>query len=477
MKPQKTYILNKQIPIMSLTLFAVGLVVSGLSTAQALSTHTGLPIDNLRDQAIQTVSQTPIDSLAKPSSLLEQTQQKIQKNGIVTSLKAVSTLATEAILNNQGHEKFREVTLEDGWQAIDREWLLLLDTKDLQYFQGSMSTELEVLETRYLASLDSHVVRLRSTDNTQGRTSLQQLLQLSNATLLDNLTFDRHHVFSSQIEPNQIETDQKKIPQKQQPLKSLKTTLTNIPAPRIGMIDSAISLDHNALRHAQIKQQRFIASDLIAPTAHGTAVAGIIVGQGNTFSGALPTAHLFAAAVFYEKKEYQQSASTLALLEAINWLLEQKVTVINMSLTGPPNLLLEKAIKKAVTQDVIFVAAAGNAGPSAPPLYPAAFDNVIAVTAVDKNKRIYRWANRGEHIDFAALGVAVMTARADGSEGIETGTSIASPRVAAELLKLQLNTEDEPSMPNTSYLQLKKNSLDLGDPGKDIIYGYGLVGF
>jgi len=472
MKPQKTYILNKQIPIMSLTLFAVGLVVSGLSTAQALSTHTGLPIDNLRDQAIQTVSQTPIDSLAKPSSLLEQTQQKIQKNGIVTSLKAVSTLATEAILNNQGHEKFREVTLEDGWQAIDREWLLLLDTKDLQYFQGSMSTELEVLETRYLASLDSHVVRLRSTDNTQGRTSLQQLLQLSNATLLDNLTFDRHHVFSSQIE-----TDQKKIPQKQQPLKSLKTTLTNIPAPRIGMIDSAISLDHNALRHAQIKQQRFIASDLIAPTAHGTAVAGIIVGQGNTFSGALPTAHLFAAAVFYEKKEYQQSASTLALLEAINWLLEQKVTVINMSLTGPPNLLLEKAIKKAVTQDVIFVAAAGNAGPSAPPLYPAAFDNVIAVTAVDKNKRIYRWANRGEHIDFAALGVAVMTARADGSEGIETGTSIASPRVAAELLKLQLNTEDEPSMPNTSYLQLKKNSLDLGDPGKDIIYGYGLVGF
>ena len=467
---------------MSLILFTAGIFTSGLSTAQALNTHPHLPTDTLadklRDQTTQTIPQTSIDSLANPSSLLEQTQKQLNQSHIITPLKAVSSLATEVILNNQGHEKFREVTLNDGWQAIDREWLLLLDTKDLQYFQGSNSTELEVLETRYLANLDSHVVRLRSADNVQGKASLQQLLQLSNATLLNDITFDRHHVFSSQTESSHIKSNQKKTPLKKHTPKPLKTTLTNIPAPRIGIIDSAIALDHKALQQAYIKQQHFIAADLIAPTAHGTAVAGIIVGHGNTFNGVLPTAHLFAAAVFYEKEEYQQSASTLSLLEAINWLLEQKVTVINMSLTGPPNLLLEKAIKKAVNQHVIFVAAAGNAGPSAPPLYPAAFDDVIAVTAVDKNKRIYRWANRGEHIDFAALGVAVKTARADGSEGIETGTSMASPRIAAELIKLQFNAEDnEASTPNTFYQQLKESCLDLGEPGKDSIYGYGLVDF
>src|SRR5690606_7888972 len=128
---------------------------------------------------------------------------------------------------------------------------------------------------------------------------------------------------------------------------------------------------------------------------------------------------------------YHQATTALHILQALDWLIAQEVGVINMSLTGPANRLLEQGINAAISRGKVIVAAAGNHGPHGPPVYPAAYPGVITATAVSSNRSIYRWANQGDHIDFASIGVSVSTARADGSFGQESGTSMAAPVVTA----------------------------------------------
>ena len=100
-------------------------------------------------------------------------------------------------------------------------------------------------------------------------------------------------------------------------------------------------------------------------------------------------------------------SDVLSLVMAIEALTARGVKVINLSLAGPANPLLQRAIDVASAAGVIIVAAAGNEGPAAGPAYPAAYSGVIAVTAVDRNLAVYRRANRGDYVDIAAPGVEV----------------------------------------------------------------------
>ena len=239
---------------------------------------------------------------------------------------------------------------------------------------------------------------------------------------------------------------------------------------KIGMIDTAIDESHSAFADVDIRQKYFLVDDFETPKNHGTAVAGLLIGKGELLP-LLPEAELYAASVFYKRNKYSQGATLIHLLQAINWLVEQQVPVINMSLTGPPNPVLEQAIKGASKNNTVIVAAAGNEGPAASPRFPAAYNQVIAVTAVDNEKIVYRWANQGDYIDFSALGVAIKTARSDKSFGAESGTSMASPIVAAHFAcQLQkANSQD------LAIEQLKKRAVDLGESGKDPVFGYGFI--
>jgi subtilisin family serine protease len=145
----------------------------------------------------------------------------------------------------------------------------------------------------------------------------------------------------------------------------------------------------------------------------------------------------------------------------------ERVGVINVSLVGPRNALLERAVKSVLGRGHLVVAAVGNDGPAARPLFPAAYAGVIGVTAVDGRHRVLVEAGRGPHVAFAALGV-------HGGQPPLRGTSFAAPVVSA-LLASRLTTPD-PATARSALEELRAKARDLGRPGLDEVYGYGEVG-
>jgi subtilisin family serine protease len=242
---------------------------------------------------------------------------------------------------------------------------------------------------------------------------------------------------------------------------------------RIGVIDTSADVGHPALKGRRIEFGDFLPKGVEpAAGAHGTGVLTILAGNPNSGTpGLIPDAHFFAANVYRSDEGGQPVADTLTLLKAIDWMGASHVAVVNMSLSGPNDKLLERAIADMSARGVVFVAAAGNGGPGAPPSYPAAYADVVAVTAVDKNLRGYIHANHGEYIDIAAPGVDIWTALPNALEGYQSGTSFAAPHVTAILAAVQGRVRDKTK---EGYLRVV-STRDLGPPGRDNIYGRGLA--
>jgi len=240
----------------------------------------------------------------------------------------------------------------------------------------------------------------------------------------------------------------------------------------IGVIDTKVDLTHNALKSTHIQVENFVPYEHAQPETHGTSVISILAGDSDEYHGLLPKADIYAASVFFDSPEGAESATTASLVRALDWMILNNVGIVNMSLTGPPNAILKRAIDRAYEQDIIVVAAVGNAGPAAKPLYPAAYDNVIAVTAVSKSNKIYRLANRGDYVDFAAPGVNVMHAVDHGNFAASSGTSMAAPFVAAVL---SVSGDDNGALSAEKLNALSANAEDLGRKGFDPVYGYGLI--
>ncbi len=239
---------------------------------------------------------------------------------------------------------------------------------------------------------------------------------------------------------------------------------------RIGMIDSDVDTTHPSLASARIQTRSFTPEGAELPDFHGTAIASIIVADAVGYKGLAPKAEVYAASVFENDRQRGEIASTVSLVRALDWLMSSGVDVVNVSLAGPPNRLLEAALGRAQEHGVLILAAAGNGGPVAQPMYPAAYDSVVAVTAVDAGGRVFRLANRGAYLDLAAPGVGLLHAKAGGGYTVSSGTSFAVPfaaTAAARLRQLQ---------PAANALELLYDSAeDLGPPGRDEIYGYGLL--
>lgn len=242
---------------------------------------------------------------------------------------------------------------------------------------------------------------------------------------------------------------------------------------RIGMVDTAIDTDHKFLKQANIVQQHFTQDGRDPVYEHGTAVASVFTGASQDYRGIIEGAQLYNASVFIEANETQSVTTALSLMKGLNWLVQQDIKVINMSLAGPPNRLLQKGIQQLCQQGIVIVAAAGNEGPFAKPMYPAGYGCAVAVTAVDAKNQLYKKAVRGDHIDIAAYGVDIMAASKSDTLTSQSGTSIAAPFVSAWIAS-QL---PENGLAN-NWLELAlENCIDLGDKGIDPLYGKGLLPF
>jgi hypothetical protein len=238
---------------------------------------------------------------------------------------------------------------------------------------------------------------------------------------------------------------------------------------RIGLVDTAVAR-HSALGNARITRRSFSAGRDDA--RHGTAVASLLVGRDPSGTVALDGAQLFAASVFSVEGS-ALNADAVDIVAALDWLAAQQAQVVNVSITGPANALLASAVAEAARRGMIIVAAGGNGEVGGAPRYPAAYPEVIAVSAVDQRGRPYAFNTRGNFIDVAAPGVDVWAANAAGGGGLWSGTSFAAPFATVAIAKGV--RRGEVRNVNDARRMLASTARDLGPRGKDPVFGYGLV--
>ena len=239
-------------------------------------------------------------------------------------------------------------------------------------------------------------------------------------------------------------------------------------APRVGLIDSGVDTAHPVLSGVAIVRHGCEGALFSAP--HGTAVASLLVGQGDGFESVLPGATLYAADIFCG-----HGGGSLSLLAVeLDWMAREKVAVINISLVGAKSILLTGLVRAMTARGFLLVAAVGNDGPTAPPLYPAAYPEVVGVTGVDQAHRVLPEACRGDQVDFAAAGADLEAAAVGGKYEEIRGTSFATPIVAG-LLARMLQAPD-PAAARAAVDALAATALDIGNNGTDPSYGKGLVG-
>ncbi|MBJ7277633.1 S8 family serine peptidase [Marinobacter salarius] len=403
---------------------------------------------------------------------VEQKTQRMVEQAMDRRLeKQINTQATELmeplealpsvlpILTRQGQKAFNDIQLDDGFRAVEGQWLVTGTAAELARLDRPGIT---IIERRELTGLGMTVVRFRVTAELDSHNALQDALP----ELADRL--DRNHIYAPQTGAKEP-LSETKVPQ----WRSLCTAPV-----RVGMVDTSIATDHRVFESAQVVQERFLAlaevdGTLTEPAIHGTAVASLLVGnRPGQWPARLPQATIFNASVFYDRDRTLSGATLGHLLEGLNWLAGQDLSVINISLTGPDNQLLAAAVSRLRERGVLMVAAVGNQGPSAPPLYPAAYTDVIGVTAADSSGKLYRWANRGEQVMFASNGVTVPVAHPDAGMVADSGTSLASPVVAAALA-CQRNELSE----DKAIGALINAAKDLGRPGRDTEFGHGFLDF
>jgi len=212
----------------------------------------------------------------------------------------------------------------------------------------------------------------------------------------------------------------------------------------LGLLDSGVAPDLKRVT-------RWGCDGQARPADHGTAVASLLLSQG---------VQLLAADAYCDAPD---GGSVQRVAQGLAWLSRQGVHVVNVSLVGPPNVFLQRTVAAAQARGMTLVAAVGNDGPAAPPLYPAAWPGVVAVTGVDARRRVLAEAGRGPHVMFAAPGAGLCGRGADGAPVKLRGTSFAAPLAAFLIARDGLE-------------RVRASAIDLGAPGRDDIFGWGLVG-
>ena len=242
----------------------------------------------------------------------------------------------------------------------------------------------------------------------------------------------------------------------------------------IAIVDSGIDATHPDLASRIMAGWSFLSgnTDTHDQMGHGSAVAGTVAAATNNLTGVagVTWANPIMPLVVVDPTGY---ASYSNIASAITYAADHGARIINISLIGTsPSSALQSAVNYAWNKGSVVFAAAGNSG-SSTLNYPAACDNVVAVSATEATDTLASFSNYGSWIDLSAPGNNILTTTNGGGYGSWWGTSFASP-IAAGVGALALAAR--PSLSASALVSLlEKNSDDLGVAGFDPSFGWGRV--
>ena len=307
--------------------------------------------------------------------------------------------------------------------------------------QGALKASFRELRSEVLADLGVTITVLQTPEGMSASRGLKKLRKLDPVGV-----YDFNHVYLDSGEVAGVAT-------------RVDATQAAASNGRVGLIDGGVEGAHQAL--SGVRLHRFGCQGAVIGSPHGTAVASILVSQQTV-------SELFSADVYCGAPA---GGAVDAVAAAFGWMAREKVAVVNVSLVGPRNALLERVVKSLVDRGHLIVAAVGNDGPAAPPLYPASYEGVVGVTGVDGKHRVLIEAGRGKQVDFAALGANVPAATGSSNEFAPTrGTSFAAPLVTALVATM---TAPDSAERERLLAKLAAGAQDLGKPGRDEVYGAG----
>jgi subtilisin family serine protease len=316
-----------------------------------------------------------------------------------------------------------------------------------QALQRALAQRFQLRRTQELEGLGLTITVLQTPDGWSAQRGLKQLRELD-----PQGSYDYNHVY---LDGGALDGDGAA------PVPSQRADAAR--HVRVGLVDAGIDGAHQVFEG--VKLERFGCGGQVVPSAHGTAVAAILATHA-------AVAQIDAADVYCGSPT---GGAVDGVAAAFAWLAGRRVSVINVSLVGPRNALLERVVNSLVTRGFLIVAAVGNDGPAAPPLYPASYAGVVGVTAVDGDHRVLLEACRGGQVDFAARGADMRAAsQAPDLYAPVRGTSFAAPIVAA-LLAADFSAPDAVAREQV-LAKWAQSARDLGKRGRDDVYGAGELG-
>jgi hypothetical protein len=346
-----------------------------------------------------------------------------------------------------------ELDRDTQGELVVRSEVVAIDLRD-EALRTALEKRFQVARTRELADLGVTVTVLRAPEGMSARRGLKILRKLDPGGI-----YDFNHVYldsgGDAGAPDVAGGE------------AAPVAATAAAAPgalqRIGLIDGGVDTRHAALRNTSV--HHFGCDGGFFPDVHGTGVASVMTARGATLE-------LYAADVYCGRPT---GGAIDAVAAAFGWLAREKVAVINVSLVGPRNALLQRVVATLVQRGHVVVAAVGNDGPAAAPLFPAAYDGVVGVTAVDAKHKVIVEAGRGPHVDFAARGADLTGATQPPDVWAPVrGTSFAAPLVAT-LFAARIDAPDV-TRRELATAELARLAIDLGKPGRDDVFGAGEIG-
>lgn len=239
----------------------------------------------------------------------------------------------------------------------------------------------------------------------------------------------------------------------------------------VGVIDTAVDAAHPELAGSVIEQADVLGGE-VNSQGHGTAMSGLIVANA-ALEGVAPGVQIVAIRAFDSVAGGGVSSTSFALAKALDRMAASRARVMNLSFAGPRDPLILKVMDRLEELDFPVIAAAGNNGPEAEPVYPGAHRHAIAVTATDTGDAGFAFANLGMYVEVAAPGVDILSPQPGGDYDYETGTSAATAHVTG-IVALMLARNPDLTVADIR-LALAAASRDLGAPGRDEVFGVGLV--